>query len=452
MNRNALLTVVLLGSAGPVSASALTNIGVAAAVRGSIRAQAPGQTVGREVTSGKPVFLNDHVTTGDGARMQILLLDETTFTIGPNSDMVLDEFVYDPATGAGKVSAQITKGVFRFVTGKVAQRRPADMKVSLPVGTIGIRGTMVAGQVNGRNADVMLVGPGPDNNAQERPGGITVTNGQGSTDIDASGYGTSIVNGGAPTAGYRFSPEQVNGILGPLSGPNGASNGAGAPAGQTASDGGPSGPASQTSGQDTASGGVNYQTTATSLVAQNNDTSSFASQQAQAPTSADVGGADGLSTWDQILAIPSGTGEYEFSGSYAGCTACGTTPSLVTGSISAIIPVDFGAQLLGGNILGRQGFISISGGLSDQQYLNSVSMSAFASQVPAGTQAIYPFTSTDLQSSFNGGSFVGSSLQFNNVAGQAGKSATLTVVYNNTTLDAGGAGTTTATKVPIPPL
>ena len=73
--------------------------------------------------------------------MQVLLLDETVFTIGANSDMVLDTFVYEPSTSADIISARLQKGVFRWVTGKVARKDPASMKVILPVGTIGIRGT-----------------------------------------------------------------------------------------------------------------------------------------------------------------------------------------------------------------------------------------------------------------------------------------------------------------------
>jgi hypothetical protein len=80
--------------------------------------------------------------------MQILLLDQTVFTIGPESELVIDEFVYDPKTNAGKLSAEITKGVFRFVSGKIAHEKPEDMNVKLPAGTLGVRGTMVAGRVD----------------------------------------------------------------------------------------------------------------------------------------------------------------------------------------------------------------------------------------------------------------------------------------------------------------
>lgn len=54
--------------------------------------------------------------------------------------MVLDGFVYDPDTSAGKIIARLTKGGFRWVTEKV-QPAPGNMKVNTPADAIAIRGT-----------------------------------------------------------------------------------------------------------------------------------------------------------------------------------------------------------------------------------------------------------------------------------------------------------------------
>jgi hypothetical protein len=79
------------------------------------------------------------VVTGPGGRLQFLLPDETVFTLGPNSDMIIDDYVFDPATSATKFSAQIARGAFRFVSGKISHRK--DVNIKIPVGTIGVRGT-----------------------------------------------------------------------------------------------------------------------------------------------------------------------------------------------------------------------------------------------------------------------------------------------------------------------
>jgi len=77
--------------------------------------------------------------TGPDGRIQVLLPDETVFTLGPNSDMVLDDFVYDPVTSASKFTANFAKGTFRFVTGKISHHK--DIKIKVAVGSIGVRGT-----------------------------------------------------------------------------------------------------------------------------------------------------------------------------------------------------------------------------------------------------------------------------------------------------------------------
>lgn len=426
MNRLPLALALLAASAPAFAASALTNIGVAAAVRGKVQAVAPGQAVGRVIGSGKPVYLNDHVTTGADSRLQLLLLDETAFTLGPNSDMVLDEFVYDPKTSSGKVSAQITKGAFRFVTGKVAQHKPSDMKVGLPTGTIGIRGTMVAGVVNGQDADIMLVGPGPQNNANERPGGITVTSYGRSVDIDASGYGTTIRGGGAPSAGVRFSPQQSGAILNQLAAPGGAASNSGASSNQTAADGGVQGSASQNSGENTASGGVNYQGTAGDLVAQNDDTSNFAAQQAG-------GVQDGVADWSQVLGITSGDGYYSGNGVYNCASGC-----VGSGGFNFSLVIDFGARQVGG--FGSFSSVNIADG----------DLTSYTSGSTIFTTSYDGLTGpAHLGLTFSDPSYSGT-VDLLNKAGKVADQATLSFSFNTNTVSASGSATGGLTQ-PVPP-
>lgn len=118
-----------------------TAIGRVALARDAIIITPDGRTLSADDIGKTGVNLGSHILTGPNGRVQVLLNDETVFTLGPNSDMTLDEFVYDPKTSAGKVTANIAKGLFRFVTGKVARQTPDNLKVKVSVGTIGVRGT-----------------------------------------------------------------------------------------------------------------------------------------------------------------------------------------------------------------------------------------------------------------------------------------------------------------------
>lgn len=198
-----LAAMAALSSAAAEVGLAAEQAGVAAAVRGSVQITERTGAVGRQAASGEPVFLGNAIVTGPDSGMQIILLDETTFTIGANSEIVVDEFVYDPRTSAGKVTATVAKGVFRFVTGKIAKEQPASMQVKLPAGTIGIRGTVAMGRVDqiqqgGATVDrqqVVLVGPGALTEGN-KPGGIDLTaNGKNAT-IDRPGYGSTLLGRG----------------------------------------------------------------------------------------------------------------------------------------------------------------------------------------------------------------------------------------------------------------
>ncbi len=88
-----------------------------------------------------PLEEGTKVVTGSDGHLRATLPDNTIFTVGPNSDLVIDKFVYDPSDDSRTIMASLSKGLFRWVTGKTARHNPAQMKVTLPVGTLGIRGT-----------------------------------------------------------------------------------------------------------------------------------------------------------------------------------------------------------------------------------------------------------------------------------------------------------------------
>ncbi len=120
--------------------STTPRIGVCANIKGTVMAQAPGG-VGRIIKPGTPIYLNDHVTTSENGGLQVMLLDETVFTLGPKSDMVLDEFVYDPNDGVKSVFLRLIKGTFRMITSTSHRHEPSNVKIRLPVAAICIRGT-----------------------------------------------------------------------------------------------------------------------------------------------------------------------------------------------------------------------------------------------------------------------------------------------------------------------
>ena len=118
-------------------ALAAGQAGVASAVlpaaKGTPAAQAP-----RVLQVGIDVFQDERIETGSEGKAQMLMLDGSALTVGPNSDLVIDEFVYDPDAKAGKIAMSATKGLFRLVGGRISKKTPMTLKT--PTATIGIRG------------------------------------------------------------------------------------------------------------------------------------------------------------------------------------------------------------------------------------------------------------------------------------------------------------------------
>lgn len=127
--------IVALSSAG---ASAADRIGTAAAVKNRATGTLGGQT--RALASGASVFQQERIDTARASTAQLLFNDETALTLGPESSVKLDEFVYDPNRNAGKAVLNVTKGAFRFITGSAD---PRSYEIKTPVGTMGVRGTIV---------------------------------------------------------------------------------------------------------------------------------------------------------------------------------------------------------------------------------------------------------------------------------------------------------------------
>ncbi len=113
------------------------KIGVASSVKNDLQrvAPAPSQAVG----AGSSLIANEHLRTGEASSAQLLFLDETSVSMGAQSDLVLDRFVYNPNRAAGNVVLSTARGALRFVTGS---QNPTNYTINTPVASIGVRGTI----------------------------------------------------------------------------------------------------------------------------------------------------------------------------------------------------------------------------------------------------------------------------------------------------------------------
>ena len=119
------------------TAAPAQNVGVTTAASGDPRGTPPSLPT-RTLRVGIDVVGNDRVTTGPADRAHLVFLDGSGLTVGANSELVIDKFVYDPNRSAGDLTVSVTKGAFRFVGGAISKK--ADVIINTPSAHIGVRG------------------------------------------------------------------------------------------------------------------------------------------------------------------------------------------------------------------------------------------------------------------------------------------------------------------------
>ena len=121
-------------------------VGVASAVHGAVELSY-GQEK-QSLQSGDQIYLNDRIKTGGEGSVVLLLKDQSSFSLGKNSQFVIDEFIYRPSDpSVSTLGTNLITGFARYVSGAVSKANKDGVKMRTPVGTIGIRGSVVTAKV-----------------------------------------------------------------------------------------------------------------------------------------------------------------------------------------------------------------------------------------------------------------------------------------------------------------
>lgn len=180
--------------------------GVISASQGATRSfGVPGKRGESVIYMGEQTYRNEKLKNESGAVTHILFLDQSSLTIGPDAEITIDEFVYDPATKQGKISLNLVKGLVRVVGGDISKTNETLIKT--PVGTIGIRGGITLVETNGQNTSgTFLFG---------QQMSATDTNGNTQT-VTRAGFGTSFGSNQPPSSPQRIPVNQLNAQLNSL--------------------------------------------------------------------------------------------------------------------------------------------------------------------------------------------------------------------------------------------
>lgn len=97
---------------------------------------------------GTPIYQGDIIETADNGAVNVMFVDESSFAVSEDARLAIDEYVFDPSSSEGATDFSVLKGVFVYTSGLIGREDPDDVNIETPVGSIGIRGTIIAGDVN----------------------------------------------------------------------------------------------------------------------------------------------------------------------------------------------------------------------------------------------------------------------------------------------------------------
>ena len=165
----------------------------------------------KELKTGDKIYLGETILSGENSGAQLLLLDQSTFTIGSDSEVVMDTFIYDPENNDGKIVSTVKKGSLKVISGLISKKNPDNLTVEVPEGTLGSRGTEFQTIVNkkSKTTQTLLIGPGKNNTLGLRPGAVLVSNNYGSTMLNKPYSFTKMRKGSAPDKAKQISKRQL---------------------------------------------------------------------------------------------------------------------------------------------------------------------------------------------------------------------------------------------------
>jgi hypothetical protein len=134
--------VIAMLSAAPVAAEQAIPAGHIKIATGAAYIVRQNTTI--PAKPGDAVFPTDTLRTQANGVLGVTLADDTRVSLGPDSEMRLERYVFAPAEGAMGMVLNFVKGVAAYVSGRMAKLAPDAVRLETPAAIVGVRGTTVA--------------------------------------------------------------------------------------------------------------------------------------------------------------------------------------------------------------------------------------------------------------------------------------------------------------------
>ena len=191
-----------------LSTQAWASIGKVSLLKGDATASRNNQTI--QLTTNASIEERDTIFTGNNSQIQLTFEDKTVITLGSSSVLDIQEYLNDAQQPKAKF--KFNQGTFKSITGEIGKKAPENFNLETKTATIGIRGTIISGQVGGNSnigGNIVLL---PDTIGCNS-GQIVVSNAYGSVVI-SQGFQTTVSMGQPPAPPVVLSPSLINSMHG----------------------------------------------------------------------------------------------------------------------------------------------------------------------------------------------------------------------------------------------
>jgi hypothetical protein len=120
-------------------ASEAANAGRVKVSKGEVYVERDGQRIDAPV--GFAIEVKDTVKTGADGSVGITFNDNSLLSAGPNSELVIEKFLFDSTTHIGEFNTHLKRGTLAVVSGKIVKQSPEAMRIRTPAAVMGVRGT-----------------------------------------------------------------------------------------------------------------------------------------------------------------------------------------------------------------------------------------------------------------------------------------------------------------------
>ena len=164
-----------------------------------------------KVEKGYIITMNDFLQTGEDGGMILKYVDDTKFTMGPNTELIIDEFAFDTSKVPIIVamSTTVNVGTFTYESGQISNLG-GSVEINTASATITVQGTAFSGTVTptGHTTITLL----PDSSGAV--GQVTVANEAGATTITNAYSSVTVLSDSlAPTPPSPLNQSQIKDLF-----------------------------------------------------------------------------------------------------------------------------------------------------------------------------------------------------------------------------------------------